>query len=110
VGTTQHDRGQQAREPDVIYVDSGPGNQPRIFATLDPFANKFGNHGHRSRPRSGSLPGTQLDGGVLNRIDDVLIAGAAAEINSSASRISASDGLCVRLSSSAEAMIIPGVQ
>src|SRR5262249_60507350 len=66
--------------PDVIYIHSSPGNQPRILAALDPFANKLGNHGHRSRPRSGGLLGTQLGGGVLNCIDDVLIAGAAAEI------------------------------
>ena len=89
--TAQDNRRQHPRQPDVVDVDALALNEPRILAPLDAFAHEFRDHRHRdllfdtraaSRASSGRqpLPAAHLVGRVLHRLDDVLIAGAAAEI------------------------------
>jgi hypothetical protein len=54
--------------------------------------------------------GVHLARSVLDRVDDVLVARAAAKVAFDPCRISASDGFALRLNRSAAAMIMPGVQ
>src|SRR6185503_2436894 len=61
-------------ERDVVDVSATALNQPRILAPLDPLADEFGQY----RSRRHGLP--LLPSRALNRVDDVLVTGAAAEI------------------------------
>src|SRR5262245_53152578 len=63
-----------ADERDVVNIGSAPLNESRIFAALDTLAYELRQYG------SGRHGLPRLARRALNRVDDVLVAGAAAEI------------------------------
>ena len=62
-----------ADEGDVVDVGAAALNETRVLAPLDALAHELRQHGRRGH-------GLPLVGGVLNGVDDVLVAGAAAEV------------------------------
>ena len=82
IGAMQDDGREHPDQLDVIDVRGGARDQPGIFVPLDSLANKLGNNWHRGFlcDGSGGFRGTHLGCRVLHSLDDVLIAGASAQI------------------------------
>ena len=62
-----------AGDLDVVDVGAAALNEARILAALDALADELRQHGRRGH-------GLPLVRGVLDGVDDVLVAGAAAEV------------------------------
>ena len=95
---------QHAGELDVVDVGAAPLDQARVLAALDALADQLRQNGSRGH-------GYLLLRGVLDGVDDVLVAGAAAEVAGDALADlllgRASGCRCSRLTAD---MIMPGVQ
>ena len=94
-----------ADERDVVDVGAAALNEARILAPLDALADEL-----RQDGRSSAMA-YLLARGVLNGVDDVLVAGAAAEVAGDAfADLALGRRRVVLAAASTAAMIMPGVQ
>ena len=94
-----------ADDLDVVDVGAAALDQARVLAALDALADELRQDGS-AWPWSTSLPR-----GVLNGVDDVLVAGAAAEVAGDALADLAARSACgLSFSRLTADMIMPGVQ